>query len=418
MLILFATVFSINVSVYAEDSTSSAEGSSDPVKKYNIVFPIVDLGGCSSLSECKAYCSNSQNKVACINYSKSKGFYKTLSPALKNSIVNAAKLELGCDSEDSCRKFCSEQENWQKCGDFAKRHNIGTSKTKEVPSQNIINQAKDLLGCSSLDSCKNFCTKVENKQKCDEFAQLVGLRSIQSERLAKELEDSSSSAMILNPEKLRQMIYQKICEGNPQICDSIKKSNPKISECISEGKFWNGKDCSEKDPNFQINEAEQRQKIEQYCRLKGGVCQSATGDCKCINFNNPYPATPSPVVVYPQSIEDKCKNYGCSWENNSCFCNGRVIYPPSTASATVKSLPAESICKPPANGCEKYNYWDNKKCECRSYEDFCQSKSGCVWKDNSCNCQISPPDITDVNTSVKGVSTIRNFIQRFFDNFK
>ena len=74
LILLVLLSFSLGVfsaSVFAQSPTN---GPSDPAKKYNITFPIEELGSCSDLASCKQYCEDPVNSTACINFAKKKGF--------------------------------------------------------------------------------------------------------------------------------------------------------------------------------------------------------------------------------------------------------------------------------------------------------------------------------------------------------
>lgn len=151
-------------------SITFAQESDDTVtKKYGITFPISELGNCGSISECKSYCDNENNRDACVNFAKKKGFHKENS-SNNNSMLKDAQSSLGCSSENSCRAFCEQESNRQKCMEFAKRHGVKTG-----PSNEIMNRAKSELGCNSPESCRVVCEQEANREKCSNFAKSVGL---------------------------------------------------------------------------------------------------------------------------------------------------------------------------------------------------------------------------------------------------
>ncbi len=145
--------------------------------QYNITFPIVELGNCTDLSSCKAYCNDSSHQQACVDFAKKKGFYKeTTLDTQKTTVLQSAKTDLGCDSEETCRQACEKKENFEKCAQFAKRFNLKGGQPSNTSDTTILQRAKTMLGCTSVDSCKLFCQQGENQQKCSNFAKQVGLR--------------------------------------------------------------------------------------------------------------------------------------------------------------------------------------------------------------------------------------------------
>lgn len=166
LIFAFALCLFVGVSgVKAQESSAESQ-----VKKYQITFPIADLGNCGSYSECKAYCSDVTHKDECTAFAKKKGFYRE--PKVKTEIIEAAKEALGCDSQESCKAVCQDPANKDKCEAFAKAHSLGQRRGGD-PS--VLEKAKNILGCDSEASCKAFCQSEENKQKCAQFAKSAGI---------------------------------------------------------------------------------------------------------------------------------------------------------------------------------------------------------------------------------------------------
>lgn len=169
------TILQIN-SAFAQESSSSAE---EMAKKYNISFPIAELGNCSSIDSCKSYCSDEANKDACMSFAKKKGFYKednrVEGNAASKALLEKAKSELGCTSEDECRQVCYEEANRDKCMAFAKKYSINTH-SQNPGNEEILEKAKAILGCDSPETCKAVCEQEANRDKCSQFAKSAGLR--------------------------------------------------------------------------------------------------------------------------------------------------------------------------------------------------------------------------------------------------
>ncbi|MEK7525362.1 MAG: hypothetical protein AAB548_03255 [Patescibacteria group bacterium] len=167
------------------------ESDEEMAKRYNISFPIQELGGCTSLSSCKSYCEDLTNRQSCIEFAKKKGFYNEEQMKQQSqSLVEDAKKELGCASEDECRSFCQKQENSEKCQNFAKTHGFGDKGSEEKSSQ-MMQKAKELLGCDSGESCRKFCEQEANQERCSNFAKQVGMGSGESGQIRREGEGSS-----------------------------------------------------------------------------------------------------------------------------------------------------------------------------------------------------------------------------------
>lgn len=142
-------------------------------KKYNISFPITELGNCSSITACKAYCENPSNQEACLSFAKKKGFYKEVQiqqqavPPSENKqdLLEKAKTELGCTSMESCRTYC--ETNHDVCMQFAKKHGLHQPQD-ETKKDELLQKAKEELGCTSMESCRTYCEA--HSQACMDFA--------------------------------------------------------------------------------------------------------------------------------------------------------------------------------------------------------------------------------------------------------
>lgn len=144
--------------------------------QYNISFPIVELGNCNSPLECKTFCDDPLNHQTCIDFAKKKGFYKGNEYRMKRAIaLSDAQKELGCNSLDSCRQICEQANNQDRCIAFAKEHHLKGGLIANPENSTILQKAQTILGCNSYESCKYFCSQKINRDKCNSFAQTVGL---------------------------------------------------------------------------------------------------------------------------------------------------------------------------------------------------------------------------------------------------
>lgn len=162
------------------DATTSAtlQSKEDYMKQHGVTFPIPELGNCASVSECSAFCSQDANKTACQGFAKAHALTGPRPPAVDpQTLLAKAKEALGCDSLESCKAFCDSPDNKQKCIDFSKSVGIPTPTPRESFNTGLFDAAKNELGCDSLLTCKDFCSKEENFQKCQDFAKEHNLAS-------------------------------------------------------------------------------------------------------------------------------------------------------------------------------------------------------------------------------------------------
>jgi len=266
--------------------------------KYNITFPIAELGNCTDLTSCKEYCNDTSHQDACIAFAKSKGFYKNPSDS---SVLAAAEKELGCDSADACKTFCSKEENQQKCSDFAKEHNLSGGKNKNSDSSNTLEKAKEVLGCDSLESCKTFCSKEENQQKCSDFAHQNGLNGGTSKvGPGGCTSESSCSAYCSDPNHANecQQFRQKISSSSAHPTGFDQK--PLITPNPSERPTYTPSSYPSYAPSYTPNYSKPSTPptsptiafYQTYCNSHPN-CTWTDNQCKCVPLNTP---TPTPAV--------------------------------------------------------------------------------------------------------------------------
>lgn len=152
---------------------NAQEEDQEAAKKYNINFPIAELGGCEDISACKAYCSNEAKREQCTSFAKKKGFYKERQK--DEGLIKQAENELGCDSETSCRSICEKEENIDKCQSFAQKYGLGDGPKGNPKDRGLLEKAKTILGCDSETSCRSVCENPANQEKCSNFASQTGL---------------------------------------------------------------------------------------------------------------------------------------------------------------------------------------------------------------------------------------------------
>lgn len=119
--VLFVVLLFVGVFVgpaFGQEASSSGE------KKFNITFPIAELGNCGSVEECKAYCNEVANQQACMDFAKARGLKKKEQKGLNQELLEKAKAFLGCDSAQACREFCQQEANFEKCSMFARENKL------------------------------------------------------------------------------------------------------------------------------------------------------------------------------------------------------------------------------------------------------------------------------------------------------
>ncbi len=358
-IIAFLFTFLFQTKIHAQESNSSEQA----VAKYNVTFPIAELGSCNNLAECKTYCDDPLHQTECVDFAKKKGFYKEKTTAVKNAINNVAKAELGCDSQESCRQFCLEDENKQKCDEFAKKYNLGGGKLQDPGKKDILTKAQEILGCASVNECKGVCEKEENKDKCDEFAKTVGLKGgVEKKGPGGCTTKETCSTYCSDPNNFEECAKfgspnnggfkgpggcnseescKSFCETNSQKCTQIKLNPEFKAPPGPQSGFYNGATSS----GGVLNR-------EEFCKQNPGKCHNV------------------PKIPVDEEYAKKCIDSGCKIIGTSCVCTTTTPFPAQSFSPKpyTTSVPKPSIAP----------------------EEYCRSK-GCNWSNNSCQCTITYP---------------------------
>lgn len=356
------------VATFVMASVSHAQSVDNPeevAKKYNVTFPISELGGCQDYAACRTFCEDPLNSTTCINYAKSKGFYKEEQvDATKGEILEKAKQALGCDSYESCKTFCQISSNFEKCDSFAKQNNLAGGHVNNPEEKRILEKAKEILGCDSPATCASFCSDDANRAKCSEFAKETGLRG--GERPVGPggcTSEATCKAFCSDPQ-------------NYSVCSGFASS--------SGGKFQGPGGCNS----------------EESCR---SYCKDHESECRAFGGSG---GGPRPEYD-PQEMCNRTPN--CSWSNNTCTCSsgggggGEEERKRAEEYAKIcRENPAR--CTPGGVGgyeriedraeFEKYCSQNPEKCRPAYSSDRgmydpaieCAKYAGCSWSNNSCQC--------------------------------
>lgn len=174
--------WSYNKFILNKDVLGEVAKSPDQIAaEHGIIFPVADLGNCSSGLDCMNYCNVPANKQVCYEFGKKKGIIKKIEitqgaqPTVnEEKILAVAKEKLGCTSKQTCLSFCDDPKNQSACQQFASEEGLSTK--VETPTatpipQRVVESAKQELGCKSEATCASFCSNSANFQKCQEFAE-------------------------------------------------------------------------------------------------------------------------------------------------------------------------------------------------------------------------------------------------------
>ncbi len=160
LFLLFGIFFGITENVLADLS--------------EVQYPVLELGGCNSQSECKSYCDDVENIGVCLDYAEKNNLMS------KINIEEARKvlpfLEEGtspgsCKTKELCENYCDLNENFDECLEFAHDTEIISSEVYEIAK---ITKGIGPGGCLR-DECESFCSSPENFKTCLDFVGDKGL---------------------------------------------------------------------------------------------------------------------------------------------------------------------------------------------------------------------------------------------------
>lgn len=145
----------------------------------NISFPIAELGNCGNKDECKRYCERPENITACIDFGERNNLM-TREEAERSrefkQVIDNGKGPGSCSSPAECELYCYNIENLRECVDFADQE--GLHGIEQEDSQKLLeyldNGGKMPGGCTTEESCSEYCDDFANMRECTAFMNEVG----------------------------------------------------------------------------------------------------------------------------------------------------------------------------------------------------------------------------------------------------
>lgn len=244
----------------------------------NINYPVEELGGCKSESDCKAYCDKPENGEACLNF------------AQKNNLMSEQEIKIakqflggkadgpgGCKNKDSCEEYCNSIDHIDECISFAEKNNLIPPEELEEAKkvQAAIARGAKPPPCGNKKACDVYCEESEHMEECITFGIEAGF--IQG----KELE---------NVQKMLQAVKRGVkpppCRGKDE-CDEYCSSPDNMEVCMNfamEAGFMNEQ---EKADSQKMLQAIKKGVKPPLCRGKDECdvyCQQENHFEECVNF--------------------------------------------------------------------------------------------------------------------------------------
>jgi hypothetical protein len=147
--------------VYAEDKV--------------VTFPIAELGGCQNKNECRVYCDNVTNAIACTSFAEAHNLISKDEAKKSKEFANAILKQTGpgkCDSPISCQNYCATESHRDECVKFAESHGLVEKKllSRAKTIESSIQKGVTPGGCLSKKECEAYCDLDANLEECVSFS--------------------------------------------------------------------------------------------------------------------------------------------------------------------------------------------------------------------------------------------------------
>lgn len=212
--------------------------SEEKIAEANIIFPVVELGGCEDKRACKAYCDDPAHLVECVDFAEKHGLMKREEAARARKfggrVVQGVGGPGGCRSHQECERYCQDVTHLDECLAFAEEEGIDDPHIGEARRirEHLRGGGRMPGGCTSKEACEAYCeSDFSHMEECFAFAQAAGL----------EVGDEEEEDGPKSPEQIRQFIeLAKKGETpggckNRQECDAFCSSPDNVLQCVEFG---------------------------------------------------------------------------------------------------------------------------------------------------------------------------------------
>ena len=195
----------------------------------NISYPISELGGCKNQAECRAFCDKLENRQGvCFEYAKKNNLITQEEIQTAEKFAKAASSNDGpkfCKQSSGCNiaKYCDDTNHLSDCLGFAEQNNLIPAKEIEQAKKVVAAMQKGVNmpgGCSSKESCTNYCTDLSHSTECLKVAQEIGILTPKEAEDTKKFVALAQSGQTPGGAKSKDECL-KYCQGNLDECLSF-----------------------------------------------------------------------------------------------------------------------------------------------------------------------------------------------------
>jgi len=190
----------------------------------DIEFPIEELGGCLSESDCHVYCNALDHISECIDFSLEHGLMTPEEAELARAVGVLDIGPGGCQSHEECEAYCENIANINECLAFAEEFDVLSPDELEDArrvADALASGAELPGGCTSEDSCERYCEDVAHIDECLAFAEAAGFLS------PEELEEARRVAPFL-----KAGTTPGGCQSEDE-CEAYCEGPDNFEECIA-----------------------------------------------------------------------------------------------------------------------------------------------------------------------------------------
>jgi len=245
----------------------------------NVSYPVGELGGCKSESDCKIYCDKPENGDACLNFAQENNIMSKQEVKIaKQFLKMQADGPGGCKDKDSCEEYCNDMSHIDACISFAEKNNLmppaELEEAKKV--QSAIARGVKVPSCGNKKACDVYCEDSNHMEECITFGIEAGF--IQG----KELEDVQKML-----QAIKRGVKPPPCKGK-EACDEYCSSPDNMEVCMNFAMEAGFMSEQEKADSQKMLQAIKRGVKPPPCKGKNecdAYCTSEGHMEECINFS-------------------------------------------------------------------------------------------------------------------------------------
>src|SRR3989344_8891035 len=190
----------------------------------NINYPVEELGGCKSESDCKAYCDKPGNLKVCLDFAKENNLMsdKELAQAEK-FLAAGGESPGGCVGKDVCEEYCNDISHIDECISFAEENDLMPPEELEEAKkvQSAMRRGVNPPACGNKKACDVYCEAPEHMEECIAFGIEAGFIH------GKEAEDAQKML-----EAVKRGVKPPPCRGREE-CDEYCSSPDNMEVCMN-----------------------------------------------------------------------------------------------------------------------------------------------------------------------------------------